>query len=282
MGEGVSAVRYAAYSQYARSYWPMLPAPMATGGVCFMRFSGALLSIIFLLAIWQAFASLTPVPPSILPAPIQVIDRFQETLSDGRLIKHAARTLSEALLGLLVGGGTALVVGYAIAKQARLEAIFAPAIIAFQATPIIAYAPLLVIWFRHGISSRVFTAALIVFFPFLMNVIVGLREARPGLRDVFRVSRATPWQTFRLLELPAAAPVLLSGLKVAATLSVVGAVVGEFVYAERGLGFLINEARYRYDTPLVFVGIISLTTMALAFYGVISLVERHFSHPTFE
>ena len=247
-----------------------------------MRFSSSLISIIALLALWQAAVSLSLLEPSLLPAPTIVFTRFGETLADGRLPRHAARTLSEALLGLAVGGGAALLLGYAIAKHARLEAIFAPAIIAFQATPIIAYAPLLVIWFRDGISSRVFTAALIVFFPLLMNVIIGMREAQPSLRDVFRVSRATPWQTFRLLELPAAAPILLGGLKVAATLSVVGAVVGEFVYAERGLGFLINEARYRYDTPLVFVGILSLTAMALALYSAITLLERYISRPSHE
>lgn len=229
--------------------------------------------------VWQAIVSLALVPATLLPAPLQVLRSFQETLGDGRLLKHAARTFSEAILGLGVGSVAALLLGYAIAKQNRLEAIFAPAIIALQATPTIAYAPLLVIWFRHGISSRVFTAALIVFFPLLMNVIVGLRAPSPNLRDLFRVSRATRWQTFRLLELPAAAPILLNGFKVAATLSVVGAAVGEFVYSDRGLGFLINEARYRYDTPLVFVGIISLTAIALVLYGSISLLERHFFRP---
>ncbi len=244
-----------------------------------MRMAAAALTIIALLALWQLTSGLQLLPPSLLPPPALVLTRFQETLADGRLLRHASRTLSEALLGLALGGSAALILGYIIAKSPRLEAFCAPAIVAFQATPIIAYAPLLVIWFREGISSRVFTAALIVFFPLLMNVIVGLREISPGLRDVFRVAQASRWQVFRLLEIPAAAPVLLAGLKVAATLSVVGAVVGEFVHAERGLGFLINEARYRYDTPLVFVGILSLTAMALSLYGSISLLESRIRRP---
>lgn len=247
-----------------------------------MRYASGILSIIVLLIVWQSIFSLALVPISLLPSPFQVLQSFQETLADGRLMKHAARTLIEALLGLSVGSVAALLLGYAIAKQVRLEAILAPAIIASQATPIIAYAPLLVIWFRHGISSRVFTAALIVFFPLLMYVIGSIRATNPNLYDIFRVSRATRWQTFRLLELPSAAPILMNGFKVAATLSVVGAVVGEFVHSDRGLGFLINEARYRYDTPLVFVGIISLTTIALVLYGSISLMERYVSHPTVE
>ena len=260
----------------------LLPRPESKWRGLLMRYSSGILSIIVLMIVWQSIVSLALVPTSLLPAPLQVMESFQETLADGRLMKHAARTISEAILGLWLGGVAALLLGYAIAKHVRLEAILTPAIIASQATPIIAYAPLLVIWFRHGISSRVFTAALIVFFPLLMNVIVGVRAPNPNLHDIFRVSRATRWQTFRLLELPAAAPILLSGFKVAATLSVVGAVVGEFVHSDRGLGFLINEARYRYDTPLVFVGIISLTTIALVLYGSISLIERYVSHPTIE
>lgn len=244
-----------------------------------MRFTYAILSIIILLALWQGAVIFALLPPSLLPAPATVSARFGETLADGRLWRHGARTLAEALLGLGAGGLAALLIGYAIARNERLEAFLAPAIIAFQATPIIAYAPLLVIWFRDGISSRVFTAALIVFFPLMMNVIVGLRATPPELRDLFRISRATRWQVFRLLELPAAAPALLGGLKVAATLSVVGAVVGEFIYAERGLGYLINEARYRYDTPLVFVGILSLTALALSLYGAIALLERRLMPP---
>ncbi len=115
---------------------------------------------------------------------------------------------------------------------------------------------------------------LIVFFPVLVNVVVGLRSVEGDLRDMLRSLRATPWQTFTLLEVPAALPVLLGGLKIGATLSVIGAVVGEFVGANQGLGFLINVARGQYDTALVFVAIFALVALALALYGLVSLAER--------
>jgi NitT/TauT family transport system permease protein len=152
--------------------------------------------------------------------------------------------------------------------------LLSPLVMAFQATPIVAYAPLLIIWFGTGMTSKVFVVVLIVFFPMLMNTIVGIRSVSPDLRDLMRVSRATRWQTFSKLEIPAAMPVLISGLKLAVTLAVIGAVVGEFVNADAGLGFLINDARYRYDTPLVLVTVLTLTFLALTLYNVVTLIER--------
>jgi NitT/TauT family transport system permease protein len=138
---------------------------------------------------------------------------------------------------------------------------------------VVAIAPLLVIWFGAGLLSKVLIAALIVFFPVLINTIVGLRSVPAGLRDLMRSLQATSWQTFRLLEVPAALPVFLGGLKVGATLAVIGAVVGEFVGADRGLGFLVNLGRGMYDTALVFVAIFTLVTMAMLLYGAVALLE---------
>jgi NitT/TauT family transport system permease protein len=130
-----------------------------------------------------------------------------------------------------------------------------------------------VIWFGAGLLSKILIAALIVFFPVLINTIVGLRSVPPGLQDLMRSLQASSWQTFRLLEIPAALPVFLGGLKVGATLAVIGAVVGEFVGADRGLGFLVNLGRGMYDTALVFVAIFALITMAMLLYGAVALLE---------
>jgi NitT/TauT family transport system permease protein len=140
----------------------------------------------------------------------------------------------------------------------------------------VAIAPLLVIWFGSGsgLRSKVLICALIVFFPILINTIVGVRSVEPDLRDLMRSLKATPWQTFRKLELPAALPILLGGLKVGATLSVIGAVVGEFVGADRGLGFLINIGRNQFDTALVFVAIVTLVLMAMSLYGLVAWLEQ--------
>jgi len=142
--------------------------------------------------------------------------------------------------------------------------------------PIVAVAPLIVIWFGAGHFSKVLICALIVFFPVLVNMVVGLKSVDEGLYDLMRSLKASRWQMFRLLEMPAALPVLLGGLKISVTLSVIGAVVGEFVAASEGLGFLINQARGLFNTPLVFVTILTLVLIALALYGAVSLLEARF------
>jgi NitT/TauT family transport system permease protein len=146
--------------------------------------------------------------------------------------------------------------------------------VASQSVPIVALAPLLVIWFGTGQLSKVLVCALTIFFPMLVNTIVGIRSVEPDLIDLMRSLRATRWQMFTLLEVPSALPVLLGGLKVAVTLSVIGAVVGEFVAADRGLGFLINVARGNFDTALMFVALFTLVNIALILYLSVVLLEH--------
>ncbi len=226
------------------------------------------------LALWQLVTALKIYPAFIIPPPLSVAAKFQEVLLDGRLWAHTQVTLSAVLAGLVIGLSVGVVLGYAIAKSPLLEHVLAPVIIALQSTPIVAYAPLLVIWFGSGTTSKVVTSALIVFFPTLMNTVVGIRTVPQPLRDLMRSQRATPWQTFLLLEVPAAMPVLISGLKISATLAVIGAVVGEFISAQAGLGFLVTFARNQYDTPLVLVSVITLAVIARTLYGMVSLLER--------
>jgi NitT/TauT family transport system permease protein len=151
----------------------------------------------------------------------------------------------------------------------------APYIVASQSVPVVAIAPLLVIWFGPGLFSKVLICALIVFFPVLVNTIVGLRSVPEELQDLLRSLRATRWQTIRFLEIPATLPVFLGGLRIGATLSVIGAVVGEFVGSDRGLGFLINIGRGQYDTALVFVAVFTLIIMAISLYGLVVTLESH-------
>jgi NitT/TauT family transport system permease protein len=197
-----------------------------------------------------------------------------EVAASGQLAFHTAVTLGEVLAGLGLGLVLASGLGYVIAKSPALERVLTPYIVASQSVPIVAIAPLLVIWFGSGLRSKVLICALIVFFPILINSVLGLRSVEPDLRDLLRSLKASRWQTFTKLELPAALPILLGGLKVGATLSVIGAVVGEFVGADRGLGFLINFAKGQYDTALVFVAVIALVLIALGLYGVVTVLER--------
>jgi NitT/TauT family transport system permease protein len=231
-------------------------------------------SIIGALILWELFVYLGGYPSFIMPAPRQVGERFVEVFWDGSLIYHSLVTLGEVASGLAIGLGTAVLLGYWLAKLRWLERILAPYIVASQSVPIVAIAPLLVIWLGPGVLSKVLVTALIVFFPILVNVIVGVRSVPEDLHDLMLSYQATRWQVLRYLEIPAGMPVFLGGLRVGATLAVIGAVVGEFVGADRGLGFLVNVGRGMYDTALVFVAVFTLITMAMGIYGIVSLLEN--------
>jgi len=232
-----------------------------------------LISILAALVLWEAVVRIERLPAFILPSPGQVAVRFWQALVDGSLLRHSATTLFEVLVGLLAGSLLATILGYLLAKSRLLERLAAPYLVASQAIPIVAVAPLLVIWFGPGLFSKVLICALIVFFPVLVNTVVGLRAVPENLNDLMHSLHASRAQMLRYLEVPAALPVFLGGLRIGATLSVIGAVVGEFVGSDRGLGFLINVGRGQYDTALVFAAIIALIAMALALYGVVVLFE---------
>jgi NitT/TauT family transport system permease protein len=223
--------------------------------------------------LWFMLARLGGYPPYILPTPSLVAARALRALYDGSLLYHSAATLGEVLAGLALGMSTATALGYGLARSRALERLLTPYVVASQSIPVAAIAPLLVIWFGPGVFSKVLICALIVFFPVLVNTVVGVRSVPEELRELMRSLQATRWQTFRLLEVPAALPVFLGGLRIGATLSVIGAVVGEFVGAKRGLGFLINVGRGMYDTALVFVAIFTLVAMALGLYGIVVFLE---------
>jgi NitT/TauT family transport system permease protein len=232
------------------------------------------LSLTLALIGWHLFAQWGEYPPYILPTPGLVWSRLLAALGDGSLVRHTWITLQEVLAGLILGLTVATLLGYLLAKSRTFERIFAPYIVASQSVPIVAIAPLLVIWFGPGLLSKVLICALIVFFPVLVNIVVGVRSVPEDLRDLMRSLQASRLQTFLNLEVPAALPVFLGGLRIGATLSVIGAVVGEFVGSDRGLGFLISRGKWEYDTALVFVAVISLVGMALTLYGLVVLLER--------
>ena len=223
---------------------------------------------------WWAAAHYSGLPSFILPSPVQVWARFLRALTDGSLFFHAGVTLFEILTGLFVGALAATVLGYFVAKSRALERILSPYLVASQAVPLVAIAPLLIIWFGPGIFSKILICALIVFFPVLVNTVVGVRAVPTALHDLMRSLRATRGQILRKLEIPAALPVFLGGLRIGATLSVIGAVVGELVGADMGLGFLINVGRGQYDTALVFVAIFALVALALCLYGLVAWAEK--------
>jgi NitT/TauT family transport system permease protein len=231
-------------------------------------------ALLAFLCLWQLLVNLGSYPTFILPAPAVVFRKLILTISDGTLLNHTRATLREVFLGLGLGLSAATAVGYVFAKSKPLERLLSPYIVASQSIPIVALAPLLVIWFGFGMLSKVIVCALTVFFPVLINTIVGLRSVDENLVDLMRSYGATRRQMFTMLEIPAAMPVLLGGLKIGVTLSVIGAVVGEFVAADEGLGFLVNLSRGLFDTPMLFVALFTLVVIALGLYGSVALLEN--------
>jgi len=236
----------------------------------------AVLTITLFLLAWEGLVRWQGYPTFILPKPADVWAKLLIVLADGSLWHHAAVTVAEILGGLALGLSVALVLGYLLAKSPTLDRLLSPYIVALQSFPVIALAPLLVIWISDGETRTVLVAALTLFFPALVNTVVGLRSVEPELLALMRSLQATNWQIFTILEIPSALPMLFGGLKVGVTLAVIGAVIGEFVGTNRGLGFLINLSRGLLDTPLLFVALFTLILIALGLYGLVSLLEYHF------
>ena len=228
----------------------------------------------FLLA-WKAIVVVTGLRPFILPPPELVAARFVAAWTDGTIEPHLGSTLVEVILGFVVGAGLALVIGYALARSAVVERLLSPYLVAAQATPILALAPLFALWFGSGLLGKVVICALIVFFPVAVATMVGIRSVDARLLELGRSLRATRRQILTTLEVPAALPSILGGMRVGVTLAVVGAIVGEWAGADRGLGVLINLARGSlFDTPLMFATLVTIALLGIGLYLVVIAVER--------
>ena len=258
---------------------PATPAtPSATG-----RVSGPVAAALAFAAFalgWKALVVIGGYPPFILPAPEVVGERFVAAWLDGTIAPHAVRTLGEVLAGFGVGAWSAIVVGYLLARQPLVERLISPYLVAAQATPILAIAPLLALWFGPGITAKIVICALIVFFPVAIATMVGIRAVDARLLELAHSLRATRAQIVRTLEIPAALPSIFGGLRVGVTLAVVGAIVGEWAGADRGLGLLVNIARGSlFDIPLLFATLLTIALLGIALYAMVVLAERLLVRP---
>ena len=244
------------------------------------RLAAAAVSLAAFLVLWKGVVLIGGYPDFILPAPEVVAERAARAVASGVLWEHTAATLSEVVLGFLVGASAAVAVGTALGKSVIVERALSPYIVAAQAVPILALAPLLDIWFGGGLLARVAICALIVFFPIAIATMVGIRSSDPLLVEMLRSLGATPAQRTRLLEIPSALPIIFGGLRVGVTLAVIGAVVAEWAGARTGLGVLVLIANQGlFDTPLMFVALATLAVIGLTFYGLVVAVERRFVTP---
>jgi NitT/TauT family transport system permease protein len=230
---------------------------------------------VLVLAAWKAVVVAFDYPPFILPAPEVVFVRLVRAWADGLIEPHAVATLTEILLGFAAGALTGVAVGALLARSHLAERVLSPYLVAAQATPILALAPLIALWFGTGLFGKVVICGLIVFFPIAISTMVGLRGVDRGLLEMARSFRATRRQLLAAVEIPAALPSILGGMGVGITLAVIGAIVGEWAGGERGLGVLINLARGSlFDTPLLFATLVTTAALGIALYAVMTVIER--------
>ena len=222
--------------------------------------------------VWEFWTKASNTPVYIVPAPSVIFARLFGDL--GFFAGHGMVTLTEAICGFLLGTAVALVGATLMAHSRLIERSLYPLAILVKVTPMVAVAPLFVIWFGFGPIPKVLIAALITFFPVLVNGVTGFRSVDPGALDFLRSIRASHRQVFMLLRVPSATPYLFAAFRVAIPLSVIGAVVGEWFSADRGLGSVIIVAHSNLDMPTLFAAILVLSTMGIALTILTSVLER--------
>ena len=235
------------------------------------------LLLVLLLAIWEMVAG--TMSELVLPAPSVIWFTLLDGMKSGYFTQHIIRTASEVLLGLLFGGTLGFVIGILMGEVAFLRKLLFPYIIASQAVPKLALAPLFILWFGFGMTSKVVITALVCFFPLLESTVTAIQSSDKQKQELFRMLGATRFQTLIHLKIPAGMPGILAGLRVSAVLAVVGAVVGEFIGGSEGLGALIIASQGMMDTPLMFATLILLTVMGMILYLMITWFEKKWSKP---
>jgi NitT/TauT family transport system permease protein len=226
-------------------------------------------SFAVVIALWQGAVVFLHVPEYLLPAPLAAVEQIDLTL-----LGHAWTTFVEALLGFLLANLLAFLTAAAFVYWPPLERSFFPLAIALKTTPLVAVAPLLVIWLGTGLSSKVAASVLICFFPTLVNSVRGLRSVEPEALEFFATRGASAFETFQRLRLPSSLPYVLSGLKISTSLAVVGAIVGEFVGASRGLGYVVLVSSYHMETPTMFAAVACAASIGLVMFFAVAAVER--------
>lgn len=225
-----------------------------------------------LLGLWEITVRLMDVPVFILPRPSNIA--LVAVTRAPLIAPHALATLGEILLGIGLALVTAVPLAILMFANPGLERGLAPFLVASQAVPVFALAPLLVVWLGYGMASKVFMAWVIIFFPICISLLSGLKSCDPEFRMLFCLMGASFWQKLRMLYWPWALPQFFSGLKVGVTVATIGAVIGEWVGAQKGLGYLMIQSNARLQTDLVFAAILWLTAMGLGLWSIVGIIEK--------
>ncbi len=222
--------------------------------------------------LWELLTRALTIPRWVLPPPSGILLAL---VRDYRLLaQHLVVTLKEVALGLVFSIVLAVLLALGIVSSRVIERSVYPLVVASQAIPIIALAPLLLIWFGYGLTPKVIVVVLICFFPIAVNLVDGLRGVDPELVDLVRSLGASRWQTLRVVRIPAALPPFFSGLRVAAAVSVIGALIGEWVGSAAGLGYLMIRAASQFHTDRVFAAVFVSALVSIGLFWSVSLLER--------
>lgn len=236
---------------------------------------GSAATLVVLVALWEALVRLFDVPRFLLPSPSDIA---RQMATDWPLIKmHTGYTVSSILSGYLAAAIFGIGMAMLMIRYPILERIIMPLFVATQSVPKIAIAPLILLWVGAGAESRILVVASIAFFPIVINTMAGFKEVEQHYLDVFRSVDATQRQVFLRLRLPYAVPYIFAGLRIATTLSVLGAIVAEWLAASNGIGYLVLSGTFNFNTARSFAAIIILAAIGMTFFGIMSRVERAIS-----
>jgi len=236
------------------------------------RYSYFIASHLLIIIAWQLLVTLGKMPAYVLPAPMATL----ATLGDGTYhwFSNTMTTAAEVYGGYLLGVTTAVALALLFSWMDSLEKLLMPALVSFNMIPKVALGPLMIVWFKYGVGPNMLIAFSICFFPVMLTTLRGLREVDPDLLDLVHSVRGSRWQLFIKIQFPSALPYLLSGMKVGAILAVAGAVVGEFLGSDKGLGYLMMQVQVSLDTPAMFMALLLITLVGMSLYGLVTLLER--------
>jgi ABC-type nitrate/sulfonate/bicarbonate transport system permease component len=243
---------------------------MRTAGRAIWGLVPAAILLLLFLAAWQAYVEIWDVNAVILPSPTDVATALWDHRAS--LLADLGVTMQEIVYGFILGAVVGMVLGVMIVYSRALERALYPLVITSQAVPVFAIAPLLVIWFGFGITPKILMAAVIVFFPICVNQVQGLRSADRGAIELMSAYGAKEWRIFRSVRLPASIPYLLAGMQLGVTYAVIGAVIAEWLGADKGIGYRMVQANSLAETDIVFAAIVVVALVGVALFAVVRVL----------
>ena len=238
--------------------------------------SSTILVVAGLFALWQAAVMAFAVPEHVLPSPVSALAHllFRQPDASYNWKSQIGTTVSEVVVSFAVTAAAGVALAVVISWSRWLRDLIMPFFLFVNSLPIVAVAPIILLWFGYGLATNILIAFLVSFSPVVINAATGLSDIDEDLIDLVRYLHASKWQIFVKIRLPNSLPYIFSGLKICSTMVVVGAIVGEFVASDRGLGFIIINSQYTMDTPPIFAALIVISVLGVALFGVVALVER--------